>query len=75
MGCINVCLSCDDNYSKYAGVVVASILDNLKKDENICFYILDGGISEEHKQEILTLKNIKDVVFTLKELLHLYESV
>lgn len=60
MGCINVCLSCDDNYSKYAGVVVASILDNLKKDENICFYILDGGISEEHKQEILTLKNIKD---------------
>ena len=31
MGCINVCLSCDDNYSKYAGVVVASILD---KDKN-----------------------------------------
>lgn len=31
MNLVNVCLSCDDNYSKYAGVVIASILDNLSE--------------------------------------------
>ena len=25
---INICLSCDDNYAKYAGVVITSVLTN-----------------------------------------------
>lgn len=53
---VNICLACDDNYSKYAGVVIASALANTDIDLNI--YILDGGISEEHKQEISSLKSI-----------------
>lgn len=57
---INICLSCDDNYSEYAGVVIASVLANAKPTDEPVFYILDGGISNKHKQEILTLKNIKD---------------
>lgn len=57
---INVCLACDDNYSKYAGVVIASVLANADKEDNLNFYILDGGVREEHKQEIMTLKSIKD---------------
>lgn len=57
---INVCLACDNNYAKYAGVVVASVLANSKDDEDLKFYILDGGISESSKDEILSLKSIKD---------------
>ncbi len=57
---INVCLSCDDNYAKHAGVVIASILFNADKNDKLSIYILDGGISQEAKQKIFELKKIKD---------------
>lgn len=57
---INICVACDDNYSKYAGVVIASILKNADLDDDLSFYILDGGISATHKEEILSLKSIKN---------------
>ena len=57
---INVCLACDDNYAKYAGVVIASVLANASDSEKLNFYILDGGIQDEHKAQILELKTIKD---------------
>lgn len=57
---INVCLACDDNYSKYAGVVIASALANSALKDNLCFYILDGGIKEENKAKINELKSIKN---------------
>ncbi len=38
---INVCLSCGNDYSKYAGVVIASALSNSNPDDYINFYILD----------------------------------
>ena len=55
---INICLSCDDNYAKYAGVVIASILTNANQDDNIDFYILDGGITKEKKEQISSLSSI-----------------
>lgn len=57
---INVCLSSDENYAQYAGVVIASILANANSDDNLVFYILDGGISDEKKSQILSLKSIKN---------------
>ena len=57
---INICLSCDDNYTKYAGVVIASILANSNDNDNLMFYILDGGISKEKKQQISSLTSIKN---------------
>lgn len=57
---INVCLSCDDNYSKYAGVVIASVLANAGCDDYLKVYVLDGGISDIRKQQMLSLKSIKD---------------
>ena len=57
---INVCVACDNNYSKYAGVVIASVLANSNEDENLSFYILDGGIEQSQKDKILELKSIKD---------------
>lgn len=57
---INICLACDDNYSKYAGVVIASILANAKPENKPVFYILDGGISQENMDKILSLKQLKE---------------
>lgn len=57
---INICLACDDNYSKYAGVVVSSVLASANLNDKICVYILDGGVEESNKEKILSLKNIKD---------------
>ena len=57
---IKVSLACDDNYSKYAGVVVASVLANANPEDELEFYILDGGISEENKSKINELKSLKD---------------
>lgn len=60
MNHINICLSCDDKYSQYAGVFIASVLSNANSDSNIKIYIMDGGISDIQKQKILSLKSIKD---------------
>lgn len=60
MNKINVCVSCDDNYAIYAGVVIASVLASANDNDNLNFYILDGGISDIKKQQILHLKSIKD---------------
>lgn len=57
---IDICLAADDNYAKYMGTVIASILSNSKEDEEIYFHLLDGGITEENKQKLLLLKKIKD---------------
>ena len=60
MGNINVCLSCDDNYAKYAGVVITSALANSAPEDKLTFYVLDGGITEENKEKILSIKSLKD---------------
>ena len=69
---INICLACDDNYAKHAGVVIASILHNSELDEALNFYILDGGIKEENKVHINNLKNIKDCNINF---IHIEESL
>ena len=60
MNTINVCVACDDNYAKYAGVVIASVISSSAADDDLHFYILDGGIKEENKTKINELKSIKD---------------
>ena len=61
---INICLACDNNYAKYASVVIASILFNAKADTSLRFFVLDGGISEQYKSEIFSLKSLKDCEIT-----------
>ncbi|MEI0529959.1 glycosyltransferase family 8 protein [Brachyspira pilosicoli] len=57
---MDICLSADDNYAKYMGTTIASILSNSKEDEEIYFHLLDGGITEENKNKLLSLKKIKN---------------
>lgn len=56
----NICLSCDNNYAQYAGVVIASILLNSDDKSFFNFYILDGNIEQENKDKIEKLKEIKN---------------
>lgn len=60
MSKINVCISSDDNYSKYAATVIASILYNAADDDELNFYIFDGDISDSAKEKISDLKRIKN---------------
>ena len=57
---INVCLAFDDNYAKYAGVVIASVLANAAETDCLHFYLLDGGVSTENREKILQFKNFKN---------------
>ena len=55
----NLCYSLDNNYAEQFCVSAVSVLKNSLPDDNINFYILDGGLSDENKQKIELLKNIK----------------
>ena len=56
----NICLCSDENYARYMGVTMASILKNAADDENIIFHIIETNISDETKNKILSLKKIKN---------------
>jgi lipopolysaccharide biosynthesis glycosyltransferase/glycosyltransferase involved in cell wall biosynthesis len=53
---IPVFMSSDDNYAPLVATAMTSICYNTKSKIN--FYLLDGGISEENKQQIEALKHI-----------------
>jgi lipopolysaccharide biosynthesis glycosyltransferase len=57
---IPVCFSSDNKYATHLGVSIASILKNKNEDDNLKFYVLDGGISETNKENLLLLKSIAD---------------
>ena len=61
---INICMAFDDNYAKYGAVTIASVLKNADKDDELCFYILDGGINQCNKEKINDLKKIKNFEIT-----------
>ena len=57
---IKVCLACDNNYAKHAGVVITSILHNALEDDSLTFYILDDGIETKNKEALKSLKKLKE---------------
>lgn len=61
---MNIVFSSDDNYSQHLGLVIKSILDNKLSAYNINFYVLDGGISKQNKENINSLlKKGNDEIF------------
>lgn len=52
---ITVVLSADDNYAAYLGVCIKSIIENSDTRKKYHIYILDGGISDYHKELILNM--------------------
>ena len=65
---INVCYSSDQNYAKYMALSMATVLNTKAPDDNIHFYILDGGISDKDKQKILNLNVLLRVKLRLSQL-------
>ena len=65
---INICLAFDDNYAKYAGVVIASILSNAAPEDRLHFYLLDGGVSVENREKISKLSKIRDCLIDFIEI-------
>ena len=56
---IKICYTPDNNYARPMAVSMASVLKNASPNDDLSFYILDGGISEENKLKIGQLKKIR----------------
>lgn len=52
---MNVAYSASDLYSELAATSIASLLENSKDVDEINVYIIDIGISEKHKQDLVDL--------------------
>ena len=58
---MDICLCSDNNYAKYMGTTIASILSNSKEDEEIYFHlIVDDDVTDDSKNKLLSLKKIKN---------------
>ena len=57
---MNICLSSDNNYAPHLATVIISVLKNSPRKSNFRFHIFDGGISDNNKNKILELRNIKN---------------
>lgn len=49
----------DNKFARHLGVAITSILVNSKDKDNLCFYIMDGGISNRNKYKLEKLTNHK----------------
>lgn len=56
----NICFSLDSNYVEQFCVSAVSILENATAQDNIDFYILDGGLTKKDKSNIEFLKKYKN---------------
>ena len=56
---IDVCLACDDNYSKMAAAVILSALDNKNNDDELVFHILHANLSDAAKEFLRSLGNVE----------------
>ena len=58
---MDICLCSDNNYAKYMGTTIASILSNSKEDDEIYFHlIVDDDVTDDSKNKLLSLKKIKN---------------
>ncbi len=61
---INICFATDNNYAKYMGLALMSILKSANKEDSLHFFILENKINQEEKDKIASLKKIKDFEIT-----------
>lgn len=53
---INICYSSDNNYVKYLGVSIKSLIENSNQNNSYYIYVLDNNISDVSKQKLLSLQ-------------------
>lgn len=64
---INVCISCDNNYAKQAGITITSIIHNANLGDYFYFYILNNGIDNDIKNKIKSITNFPIKFFHVKK--------
>lgn len=69
-----ICFSSDDNYSIYLYVAINSLIKNSNNNHNYEIYILDDGISNYRKEEILKLSK-ENVKITFIKILSYMENI
>ncbi len=57
---IHICLAGDNNYAKYMGMAIFSILTGAAPEDRLVFHILDNNIKPQSRAEIESLKTLKD---------------
>ena len=60
----NICFISSQEYAKYLEVTIVSILVNSNEEDNFHFHIIEDNISDNYKNDILKLKEIKDFELT-----------
>ncbi len=61
---MTVVFACDNNYAKFLGVAIASLVDNFSKDKSLEIIVFNSGINDENKSIIKKIaKNNIDIVF------------
>lgn len=64
---INVCYASDKKFAKLMTLSIATVLSSKSPEDNICFYIIDGGLTEQDKINILDLKHIANCEISFVE--------
>ena len=57
---IDIVMGADDGYIQHSAATIASILLNCDASSNFRFHILDGGISQNKKEKLVELKNLRN---------------
>ena len=57
---INICYASSKAYAKYLALSMATVISSKNPEDDLCFYILDGGLDECDRQKIRNLKKIAD---------------
>ncbi|QXE02088.1 glycosyltransferase family 8 protein [Terribacillus sp. DMT04] len=50
---IHIVSSADDNYAHHLGVMLTSLLSNVKKNRRVMLYVIDGGITKTNKRMLM----------------------
>lgn len=61
---MNICFVSGEEYAKYLETLIVSILLNSNKEDNFHFHIIEDNISDNYKNDILKLKEIKEFDIT-----------
>ena len=56
---LKIVLATDDGFAMHTACLIVSILKNAEADQDFTFYVLDGGITDESKAKIESLKSVR----------------
>lgn len=56
---IDICIATDNNYSKYCGTVMASVMENKAEDDEPVFHILHSGLKAENIEKLSKLGHVE----------------